>query len=187
VDLHPWERQPYDTDESWPVFQAYRDQRAPRRGLLVFSRGRAVDPVKVAGWSRTHFWMQRAAEFDRHLDGIAVAEREAIIRQTSGEVTAEHRGILADLREVAMREANKLLAAVKDSAMEVVKPRELTKLVEQVIRLERLTLGETTSNVGVEGLDFSHLGDGELDSMLARMKGSDDEPESPDASLPASH
>jgi len=173
--LDPWERQPYDTDESWPVFQAYRDQKPPRRGLLVSFRGRPVDPIKVARWFREHFWGERVAEWDRHLDAIRVSEMESALAKSTREAMADHVQLVEQAKEIASRELEKLLATVKDSAVEVLKPRDLTRLLDSTIKLDRLIRGETTENVNVDGPDLSHLTDEQL-SALDSMLGNNADP-----------
>lgn len=165
----PWERQPYDTDESWTLFQAFRDQTAPRQGLYVMLRGRPVDPVKVARWYRDHYWAERVAEYDRHCDTIIRVEREGLLAKSAREAMADHIALLEQSKEIAIREFSKLLQTVKESSVEVVKPRELIALTEMTIKLGRLIRGETTENVQMEGPDLSHLSNeqlAELDKLL---------------------
>lgn len=174
--LDPWERQPYDSDESWPVFQAYRDQTPPRRGLLVSLRGRSVDPIKVARWYRDHYWAERVAEYDRHLDSIRRAETEAALAKSAREAMADHVALIEQGKEIALRELEKLLATVKESPAEVLKPRDVIRLMDATIKFDRLIRGETTENVNVEGPDFSHLTDEQLaalDALIAKNDGTD--------------
>ena len=163
--MDPWERQSYDTEESWPIFLVYRDQTPPRRGLLVTIKGRPVDPIKVSRWFREHYWEARCAEYDRHLDAIRIGEREALLRQSSAEVAAEHMGILAYGRDIIRREFEKLAATVHESAGEVVRPRDLIRLAETVVKLDRLVRGESTEAVAVDGPDLSKLSDSDLAAL----------------------
>lgn len=171
--LHPWERQPYDTDESWPIFVAYRDQTLPRRGLLVLCKGRPVDPIRVAWYHKEHYWPERVAEYDRHLDAIRRAEREGLLAQTIREVTAEHAEVLADARDIVRRELEKLLATVRESAGEVVRVRDLIRLTELVIKSDRLIRGESTENVDT-GPDLSHLTNEQLTQIEGMLAGESD-------------
>lgn len=171
--LDPWERQPYDSDESWSVFVEYRDQNPPRRGLQVFVKGRAVSPIKVATWMREHYWAERVAEYDRHLDGIRLREREAFLRQSAKEITAEHMRILAISRDVAYREIAKLQATVAESAGEVLRPRDLFALIESATKLDRLIRGESTENIQENGPDLSHLSEEELSALGSMLEKSE--------------
>ncbi len=167
----PWERQPYDTEDSWPIFLAYRDQTPPRRGVLSMLQTRRHDPIKIARWAREHFWRERAAEFDRHLDEIRIRTREAALAQSSQEVAAEHMAILSRLRDVATQEAEKLLATVRESDGEVLRTRDLIRLVEGVTKLDRLVRGESTERVDVEGPDLGGVSDEDLERAAALLRG----------------
>jgi hypothetical protein len=173
MDPHPWSRQSYDTDESWPIFEAYRDQRPPRRGLLVIFKGRAVNPIKVAGWFREHFWEQRVALFDAYLDDIRLKERESLLRQSEREITSEHMEILAHSREIARRELAKLLATVEESAGEVVRTRDLIRLMDYTVKLDRLVRGQSTENVQESGPDLSKLSDSDLAEIERKLNGNE--------------
>lgn len=174
--LIPWERQPYDTDESWSVFVEYRDQVPPRRGLQIFVKGRAVSPIRVATWMREHYWTERVAEYDRHLDDIRRREREAILRQSTKDITAEHMRILATARDIAHREISKLQATVVESAGEVLRPRDLFALIESATKLDRLIRGESTENVQESGPDLSGLSEEELAALGSMLEKTSPEP-----------
>jgi len=159
MDPQPWERQPYDTEESWPEFVAYRDSPRPRKAY-TYRPGRR-NPVQVAQWIEKHFWRERVAEYDRHLDGIMLAEREALLTQSAKEIAAQHMSILQDARQVLEQEFAKLLATVRSSNLEVIKPRDLRALLESTVKLDRLIRGEATERVE-ETQDLSHLSEEEL-------------------------
>jgi hypothetical protein len=110
---------------------------------------------------REHYWAERVAEFDRHLDRLVVAEREALLAQNTREVMAEYMGTLQDSRDILRREMNKLRATAEESAGETVKLRDLTRLMEVSIRADRLLRGESTDKIDM-GPDLSNLSDDEL-------------------------
>lgn len=170
----PWERQDYDTEESWPLFVAYRDQTRPRRGVLSAFRGRPVDPVKVARWYREFFWKERAAAYDDHLDEIRRAEIEAMHAEQAREVAAKHMALLADAREVSARELQKLLARAQESQLEILKPRDLIRLMETTVRFDRLVRGESTDNIDT-GPDLSHVDDERLAEIERLLQSRDDD------------
>lgn len=171
MDPDPWERQPYDTDESWEVFRVYRDQAPPRRGVLVSIRGRAQDPVKVSRWYRSHFWKERARAFDLHLDSIRVEEQEDLHRQTAHEVAAAHMGILANSRDLVAREIEKLRATIIASEGEVIRPQTLLRFAEMVIKLDRLIRGESTERIDTNGPDLSSVSSEDLERARALLTG----------------
>ncbi len=150
-DVAPlWERQPCDTDESWPCFVEYRDQTPPRRALRTQSTSykRLAPFAQIAQWSREHEWPARVAAYDAHLDEIKRSEVEAIIRQSVREVQGEHLLLIKDFRELLDRELQKFLKASAMSDMHgLLKPAELLKLFELNIKLHRLVMDLPTEIV----------------------------------------
>lgn len=140
-------------------------------------RGRAVDPIKVANWYREHYWPQRVAEYDRHLDDINRAEREACLSKSSREAMADHIAMIEQGKEIAMRELEKLLATVKDSAAEVLKPRDVIHLLDATIKADRLIRGEATANVNIDGPDLSHLTNEQLAALDEMIGGPGNAPD----------
>lgn len=125
--------------------------------------GRPIDPCKVEHWIRAFFWRERVTEYDKYLDAGRVEVIEQTYRETAREVAAKHRQMLEDARSVAMTELAKLKERVGNTAFEVVKPSDLTKLVDTIVKLDRLIRGETTESVQLT--DMSKLSDEELDQI----------------------
>lgn len=149
--MHSWDRQPFDTDESFVWFQAFRDALPPRQlgRLRTASPGKIIPPLQVLlDWYTTHFWRDRVADWDTHLDHIRQEEREEIVGQTAKEQAARDQSLIHEARELVSRELNKMLITSMSNDAETLKPGELNKLLENVIKLGRLTRGETTENVG---------------------------------------
>lgn len=181
LTLLAFERQPYDTEDSWPVFVTFRDQVPPRRALTIQVRGRNVDPVAVSRWMASHYWLERVAEYDRHLDGIRQGIRERLLAQTTADVTAEYMATLANARDIVTREMAKLAATVSASNGEVLRPRDLIHMADTILKMDRLIRGEATERVATDG-DLAHLTDAQLaalDEMLT--------PPAPAAPRPSVH
>lgn len=156
-----WERQDYDTEESWACFQVYRDQRPPRR-LALTPGGVFVDPAKLRTWYKDHAWGARVEAYDRWVDEVLLEEREALLRQSAQAITIEHMTALGDARELASRELSKYLEASRATdAFGLLKPRELTALLETVIKYDRLIREQSTERTetkfDLSGLDVSEL------------------------------
>jgi hypothetical protein len=164
---NPWDRQPYDTDESWEVFQAFRDAR-PRRALIVFLKGRRVDPIKVRDWMAAHYWAQRAALWDEHLDGVRQDTIRSLLEQRTEEISAEHMEITALGRSVVRREMEKLLSDVEAGAHSTLRPGDLIRLTEAIVKLDRLMRGESTEKVDTH-IDLSGASSEELAAMESRL------------------
>ena len=142
-----WFRQACDTEEAWAAFQAYRDQKPPRRLIRP-----GPNPTSdLAKWYRDNNWKERCIAYDVHLDSIVQEERDELLRNDTREVTAQHRAILQDARRVAELEVSKLLAAANASPNAPgLRPTELIKMIDSVVKLDRLLRDQSTENTTVK-------------------------------------
>lgn len=152
---HAWERQPRESDEAWALFCMYRDSAYPDgigAGYVVRSLS---DMARQGGWdvrqlkmiAESFDWANRAIQFDRYID---TAKTEASVAQLP-EVLDEHKKILKDLRRLIQTELGKWLALCETTRDPQVKIRELHKLIDVAVKLDRLTYGESTEIVKLEG------------------------------------
>jgi hypothetical protein len=161
-----WFRQPGETEEAWGAFQSFRDQKSPRKMV----RPGGPPTADVSRWAKDHCWFERAAEYDKHCDGVRLKEREALLAQDEREVVADHRRILADGREFIEREMSKLLTMSRGSDLPgTVKPGELVKLIDTVIKFDRLLRDQSTESVRHE-VDLSALSPEDLKKLLDLRK-----------------
>ena len=156
-----WSRQPCDNEDSWKAFVLYRDQRAPRRLSKVFG----FPSAKVAEWFRTNCWADRVAAYDRHMDEILVAEREEALKTETKAITAGHMAILADARELAEKEMSKFLADSQASDRSGLKFSDLVKLVDLVVKLDRLLQDKPGEITDDRSIDFSQFTTEELETL----------------------
>jgi hypothetical protein len=160
---NPWDRQTQDTDESWPAFQIFRDMRRPR--TLYLAPGNVRVPIELARkWHRDHDWKTRVDAFDEYLDDLRTQEVEALTKQSAAEVVAEHMATLKSARELVAREIEKLLGMSKESENTALRPRELTSLLEAVIKYDRLIRDQSTEKTETS-LDLSKLSIDELKTL----------------------
>ena len=169
--MNLWDRQAVDTDESWPFFQAYRDQNPPRRlePVRCTPKG-AVSPAvdKLRAWYRDHGWRDRVAAYDAHVDGIIQEEREDRLREDVRAMTARHLAILQDAGELVADQLAKYLRSARESDMHgLLKPNEIAKIMDLTVKLERLTRGESTERIEAD-VDLTSLSDEEL-AILAKI------------------
>lgn len=160
---HPWHKQHQDTEESWVAFQYFRDMRAPR-SLYIAPNNIRLPHEKVRRWYNEHDWKARVDAFDNHLADVRQAEVEALIKQSANEVTAEHMATLSRARELCAREVQKWLDMSRDSEVTALRPRELTSLLETVIKYDRLLRDQTTEKTETS-LDLSKLSIEELKTL----------------------
>lgn len=168
LNLKAWDRQTGEKPSDYLLFEAFRDQAAPR-SMRVLTYEFNIQMGDLFLISLTNKWKERVLAYDAHFQAIVDQERAEILKQTVREVDAEHMRILAAGRELAVREIAKLLSAAKQSTLSTLKPREALALVDSVVKLDRLVRGQTTENIG-QDVDYSKLSDEELD-MLEKIYG----------------
>lgn len=164
--VYPWERCVDEDESSWERFKAFRDSPRPRK-VVRPGAGRTQDLYDLAGRWR---WFERVAAYDRHMDRVHQAVVEGYIKQDAKEVAMEHMAILRDARELVSIEYDRLLRRAKDCAIDgVIRPTDLIRLTEVMIKYDRLVRGEATQNVQTVG-DLSEMSIEELREAQALAK-----------------
>jgi len=162
VEVLPFERQPCDTDESFAAFCRFRDQALPRQLAGVAN----VAPHYVRQWHSGNAWAARVAAFDSYMDAVRIEEREAIVRETSREISIKPMALLKTAGEIAQKELLKTLRASELSGSSgVLKPNELVRLMEITIKYDRLVRGETTENIATD-VSLDGLSEDQIDLLL---------------------
>lgn len=156
----PWERQYTETDDAWRAFKAFRDTRPPRRQRAVIGFAHAT----ICKWYNDHRWPERCDAYDRHMERIVLEEREKLLRQSAREISADHMAMIQSARAIAQAELDKLLASSNESDIPLLRPIEVIRLSEMVVKLDRLIRGESTETVE-HSVDLSRLSTDELRTM----------------------
>jgi hypothetical protein len=152
VAVELWGRQDCDNEDSWAAFLEYRDQKPPRRLHKV--RKNMEERQK---WFFDNCWEIRVQAYDNYLDAAQIEAKRGILAQKTEEITAEHMSLLNDLREAATIAASKWLQMEKESdAPYILRVSDLTKLVDAVIKNDRLVRGETTDKTETK-IDLSDV------------------------------
>ncbi len=155
-----WERLATEDDHAWDAFKQFRDAVPPRRQRSVIGHG----TCPVSHWYNEHRWVERVDAYDRHMERVAQSEREAQLRQNAKDVSAEHMAMLQSARHVAQRELDKLRESVVRGDGQMMRPTEIIRLLETVVKLDRLVRGESTEAVEV-GNKAAKLTDEELEAI----------------------
>lgn len=180
----PWERQPRETDVAWQLFQAYRESAYPEgpgggflpRDVRTFARALGYDSEQIRRIALSHDWTNRAALFDRTIDRKRTEENLASLP----EVLATHKKILGITRRLVLCELRKWLEKAESDPSITLKPAVLKSLLEVGIKLDRLTYGESTEHVKIEGAwDLTNLNLDQLNSLREIMKTAEVEAEEP--------
>lgn len=158
----PWERQPRESDQAWALFKVWRDMAYPNglgEGYVVRT---LPDMARLGGWdlaqlrriAQSFDWANRAAQYDRTIDTHKTeANLDALPK-----VLEDHRKILQDMRNLVADQLGKWLTVCVASDAPQVKIRDLKSIIDSVVKLDRLTLGESTEIVKLDGAwDLSGL------------------------------
>lgn len=176
-----WERGPLDTDQSWPYFVAYRNITSGARTLARIKnepsndvkrpvlRGESPTLEKLSQWYLDQSWHDRVQAYDTHMDSVFQEEREALARLGGRKLAAEQMALLQTGKDAVEIELEKLLALARDSEHAALKPGELVKLMETVLKYQRLVAGESTEVIE-ERSDLSDMSDEELAIRLSDLR-----------------
>lgn len=137
LNKNPWERLQIETSRQFQAFCIYRDM-GPSRSIQQVAQQRTGSGgfSKLKEWSITHQWVDRATEYDDHIDTIKRAGNEESIL----EMSSRH-------ADYSMQIQEKALDALKLIKPEDLKPHHLIKWLEVAVNIERLSRGVSTENI----------------------------------------
>ena len=170
----PWTRQPFDTDNRWRAFVAYREQPLPRsirqtsEILADPMTGKPHDVRTLELWSSENAWPERAAAYDRHLDEQRVAAPVAILNEDARTTAAFHADLLRKAQTAAASVVNDWLERLaRGERLDGWSPGDVRGLLKDTITLERLVRGQATERVEHGVLDLSALTIEEIETLRA--------------------
>jgi hypothetical protein len=132
-------------------------------------RGESPTLEKLSQWYLDQSWHDRVQAYDTHMDSVFQEEREALARLGGRKLAAEQMALLQTGKDAVEIELEKLLALARDSEHAALKPGELVKLMETVLKYQRLVAGESTEVVE-ERSDLSDMSDEELAIRLSDLR-----------------
>jgi hypothetical protein len=145
----PWRRQPFDTDQSYAIFQDFLALSYPRKTRSLPLKIRSIAET----WRVIHGWDVRAARYDAHMAGVRQAAVERVTESLAErharlgfEVTTLAAGQLARLRKAADALADDL-PRLQDG--------QILRYLETGIRIEREAAGQ--AQAPAEALDLGAL------------------------------
>lgn len=152
---HAWERQPRECDQAWALFAAYRDSAYPEglgggyvvRHLPDFARAGQWDLRQIRNIAESFDWANRAIQYDCMVDQA----RTVVALDQLPEVIDDHKRLLKTLRRLLQDQMGKWLTVCETHAQPQIKVRELKALLDIGIKLDRLTYGESTEIIKLEG------------------------------------
>lgn len=157
---HPWERQPLDTDLSWPLFQDYLLQQDRPRSLKPLIRHGAMNWGQLQEIEWAHAWKERAGLWDEFIQRA----RQATVLTDAG-ISCRIRDKMQRLVEQELDRLTRV--SDKSNDLGAVRPGELARFAEVAFKIDRLLTGQPTERVEA-GVDLTSLSIEEL-RALRRM------------------
>lgn len=149
LPMEAWERQPEETGPAWEAFQAYRDLGPGRTipltrqalssddEIRAASSSRIKENGKLQKWAHKYNWEVRALAYDKMIDQKRVEEHI----EAAKEMTRRH----IKLSQMIQERGQKRLEKMKDAEIAKLKPVDAAKLIGQGVDMERLAMGQPTS------------------------------------------
>lgn len=163
----PWNRQPCDSPIGWLVFRSFRDmpgERSIARAILIAGYSGRVATADVVLIARDCAWLERVRAWDRHCEKVSESRIDELLGENAADRAARHLDMLQTLQAGATILARGWLKRIEqcgsvEAAAERFgeKPRDLARLIEATIQLERLIFGQATERHEVTGLDMTKL------------------------------
>lgn len=177
-NANPWDRLPDEGDKAWHAFQLYRDL-GPDRSIEATNTRRAGgknNHTVLYKWSAEHHWRARVLAYDRHRDRARIAadiEADRIARiDMAKRHTKAAEGLFRFSTVELLRHLEEIGANVSNPDKRkrpTVENKNLAKLLETAIKLERLargmpeTVGETRNVASIADATRGALDDKEDD------------------------
>lgn len=132
---NPWERQSWDSDAPWAIFQDYCfGMNAPRKIERLAKMHPNHQPSLLRAWSYTGRWDDRAALWDAHLNEV----RRHAVEDEVESLARRHARLARKVQGVAERELNKLSDQVdKSEGVMRLEPRDVLRYVQVGTAVER--------------------------------------------------
>ncbi len=99
--------------------------------------------------------------YDRHLEKVYLAEREALLRESTAAITAKQMAMLNSAQHIAQSELDKHIKQLQENEAPLLRFADVVRLVEMTIKYGRLIRGQSTESVDNK-LDLSGLSPDEL-------------------------
>jgi len=170
----PWHRQPGEPEAAYLKFKDFLDAPRPRRLI----RPGVGHTQSICDLSNEWRWHERVEAYDTHWQRVRDREVESFIKQEAREIAAEHMAVLRDLRELVAIHVERKLKDARTIEISDAKLSDLARLVDLVIKGDRLIRGESTENhakvADLSGLTLEELRAAE--DLAAKLEAGENSP-----------
>ena len=134
-----WECLQDETSRQFKAFCIYRDMGVERSiGAVAREWSESGATSRLNEWSRKHQWVERALNYDEHVDEIRRAKQE----QEIVEMSARHVRIARNFDKI-----DKRLQSINPNDLS---PQDLARWYDTSVKIERISLGVPTENIKQE-------------------------------------
>jgi hypothetical protein len=143
---YAWQQQPGESDRAFEAFTCYRTLEPGERSLAKVGSELVKSTTLLSRWSARWQWVERAREWDAHLDRCRLEHRIEVKKR----LDEEHLKIIWGARIKAIEALAQM--SPEDLAS---KPSELRHWLMELIHLKRLIMGEPeTTDVRREKIEL---------------------------------
>lgn len=160
---------PPPKDEGHPELCARFCELGRGRSLAALSSRVAYPPALLRQWHDAEEWAITAAAWDAEAEAERMATGSAILGR--GLAAGDHAFILQGGRDLIAREVGKYLLLSEGSPEPVMGISPLTRLLREVVTMERLTHGAATEIGGYSAEAMEALPDSVLEALAALPRG----------------
>lgn len=141
-----WERQAKESHQAFQAFSTYRDMPPPR-SIRGVGQQLGKSFTLMDRWSRVWRWVNRADAYDSMIQDQAIEARIKAVQ----DMNVRHVNLAVSAQTIAARRIQQLLRQDPDGSfpeLQRMSVQALATLMDTAVKLERLSRGETTENVG---------------------------------------
>lgn len=167
-----WDQLVGEPTYAYEAFASYRDAPTPRPGPDKFAAMHGLKMSETLHFAHKFQWAQRAKSYDKYFEKVREYHRIEAIKVSVGEVEAAHIEIMRAARNVLHVEALKLIRESQNSPRSILRPGDLFRLLDYVVKNDRLIEGKATTIVE-SPIDYESMSDADfegLESILERNK-----------------
>jgi hypothetical protein len=143
----PWEQQPQESDLHYSYFNTYKDIPTPTRTVkkateILNNNGKMIGHDHLLNISAKYKWQDRVSAWDKHMSQLTISSKEMNVQRMND----KHFNVGKECIDSLMGDLNdpELLNVPVDKRAYV--KQALIRGMEGAVRIQRLALGESTSN-----------------------------------------
>lgn len=139
----PWLRRANETAKAFQAFEVYRELTPQTRSTQLVGKTLGKCKELIERWCTQHNWVDRVKAYDDHLARLKTQAIEQRIDSGADAIAQRHLAVLSDMLDVARAQTQRVMS----DPGHVMRDRDIAQWVANGVKLQRLVLGQSTSNV----------------------------------------